>query len=144
MADYPNMVFETFPSQTSHAGDDVSGCAFEVFPAQTSYAGDDVLGFSLENFASPYVLGFTTCREVGYYRYWINKVWDPNGPGGGQWVLWESELDPDRTGERFPDPYQTGWATVAGSYRAWYYLVVDGNDLQFPLYPPDQDYGYDG
>ena len=59
-----------------------------------------------------------------------------------EWVLWESEIEPDVTGERFPDPHQSGWAAVAGSYRAWYYLVVNGDDLQNPLYPPD--YNYDG
>lgn len=134
MADYPNMEFETFPS-SSYSGDDVS-VVLESF-GLLSRSGDDVGGLEKELFVVPFPLGFSTCRETGYYRYWINKVWDPTGQA---WVLWESELDPDVNGEWFPDPYQSGWAAVAGSYRAWYYLVIDGDDLQNPLYPQDGEY----
>lgn len=109
----------------------------ESFSVPVAQNGDDVANFMQELFVSPFPLGFTTCRETGYYRYWINKVWDASAPGGGAWVLWKSVLQPDVHGAGFPDPYQSGWPAVQGTYRAWYYLVLHGDDVDDPLYPEE-------
>lgn len=106
----------------------------ESFVLPTAGIGDDFPGTKLELFVSPFPLGFSVCREIGYYAYWINKVWDSAGPA---WVLWESELEPDVTGKSFPDPYQSGFLAVIGSYRAWPIQYTHGNDLDDPMYPGD-------
>ena len=136
MEDYPDMVFETYPSPTGVFSDDVVGMTLESF-SFSELDIDDVSGLTVEDFNPPFPLGLTTCLEIGYYRYWINKVWDSEAPGGGAWILWESEINPDKDGERFPDPYQSGWEAVRSTYRAWYYLVIHGDDLNNPIYPSD-------
>ena len=92
MADYPNMVFETFSAPTPHAGDDMPG-------------------FTQEDFATPLSLGFKTCRLIGAARFCVNKIWDPGG--GGHWVIWETSVG-DPGGEHYPDPYGSGFGACSG------------------------------
>jgi len=84
MADYDN-VFETIEYYGAADGDD---CL-------------DIYGFVVP----PYPIGFKTCRMVGVFKRYVNKVWDPISSG---WVIWESDGGPDIDGSSYPGPSEFG------------------------------------
>jgi len=132
MADFSNV----FESISFYGG--VSSVSAAVDAPVISYfggVGSDNSGITLSSFF-PYALGITSCRPLGEYSFWLNKVWDPGGP---KWVYWETVNGPDRYGREYPDPFQTGFVGTDG-FRVSRINYVDGQLVQ--LYP--QDVNYDG